>query len=75
VGHGTKIGVRSRNRLDVHAYRCVGAAARNRQNGCVHHSLLRPVATERALGHNGSKLQKFNIYLRLAQLEAAVNEA
>lgn len=26
----------ARNRLDVHAYLCVDAAARNRQNGCVH---------------------------------------
>jgi hypothetical protein len=24
------------NRLDVHAYRCVGVAARNRKNNCVH---------------------------------------
>ena len=37
------------NRLDVHAYRCVGVAARNRQNNCVHRSLFRPVVTRRAV--------------------------
>lgn len=29
--HLGKYGARARNRLDVHAYQCVGVAARNRQ--------------------------------------------
>ena len=37
------------NGLDVSAYRCVGVAARNRQNCRVHHSPLRPVATQHEL--------------------------
>ena len=32
------------NGLDVSAYPCVGVAARNRKNYCVHQSPLRPVA-------------------------------
>ena len=37
------------NGLDVSAYRCVGVAARNRQNNCVHRSPLRPVVTRHEL--------------------------
>ena len=37
------------NGLDVSAYRCVGVAARSRQNCCVHRSPLRPVATQHEL--------------------------
>jgi hypothetical protein len=39
--------LRAENRLDAHAYQCVVVTARNRQNYCVHQSLLRPVATRR----------------------------
>jgi len=35
------------NRLDVHAYRCVGVAARNGQNNCVHRPYCGPVVTRR----------------------------
>jgi len=47
------------NRLDVSAYRCVGVAARNRQNQLRPSSPLRPVVTQQALdnGQIGSGFQ------------------
>src|SRR5262245_4637347 len=38
-----------------HAYRCVGVAARNRQNQLRPSSLLRPVVTERVRGSTPSR--------------------
>jgi hypothetical protein len=41
---GEQLGAHTGNGLDVSAYRCVGVAARNRKNYCVHRSPLCPVA-------------------------------
>ena len=61
---------RAENRLDVHAYRCVGVAARNRKNNCVHRSLLRPVVTRRARdnSHQAVRFPEGPIFLQLEKL-------
>ena len=62
-------GTRAGNRLDFDAYRCVGAAARNRQNQLRPSSPLRPVVTRRVREENAAKVSRFlvgeaSIFLR-----------